>query len=136
LLFASTPALATWAVRKAAGHTIPKALRQLLAGLERVPPGNVLSAPDVGNLVPAFGPHRVYVGQWFMTPEYGARSQAWARLLDQGGEEDLRRVVAAERIDYVVVPALRAESIAGALALERPRVEVYGTFALLRLRGR
>jgi hypothetical protein len=136
LLFASTPAMATWAVREAAGHTIPKALGRLLATLERVPPGNVLCAPDVGNLVPAFGPHRVYVGQWFMTPEYVARSQAWARLVDQGGEEELRRVVAAERIDYLVVPAPRAESIAGALALERPRVEVHGTLALLRLRGR
>jgi hypothetical protein len=72
--------------------------------LGREPPGNILAPWLIGNLIPAFGPQRSFVGHWFLTPDYKARARAYAELVgDPRRTADLLTLVERERIRYVVV---------------------------------
>ncbi len=136
LLFVGTVMTAGGAVREVASFRIPRDVERLLSSLGRYPPGNVLCNAELGNLVPAFGPHRVYVGHWFMTPDYAARSERARDMFRPDRLDDLRQLVATERIDYVIAPSFAASDVAAALDELQPRIEGHGFLALVRLRGR
>lgn len=103
----------------------------LLAGL---PPGNVLSPADLGNLVPAWGPHRVYVGQWFLTPDYARRaSEALAVASGRIGPTELATLVDGQRIRYLVAAAPAAPALATALGTRVLRTVAAGDWAVLVL---
>ena len=75
--------------------------------------GNVLAPPTVGNLIPAFTRHRVWVGQWFLTPGYESKAAEYERLVgDPNAYERLDRVLEDQHIAYLVVSGDRAESLA------------------------
>jgi hypothetical protein len=136
LLFASTPVVAASAVAKVEDYQMPADLASALGALSRASAGNVLSHAEMGNLVPAFGPHRVWVGQWFLTPDFKERSDRATRALSGEDPEELRRIVVGERIDEVLVPSALGPAVAAALPDLSPRIERYGAIALVRLRGR
>jgi len=74
-----------------------------LAGL---PPGRVLAPPQLGLLLPAYTAHRVWVGHWFMTPEYKSKVKLYRQLVsDPDRESELQQLLTSQKIDYLVVPA-------------------------------
>ncbi len=132
-LFASTAAGAFLDWENVAAAAIPADADALLATLARSPPGNVLCEASLGTLVPAYGPHRVYVGHWFLTPDYEARRHSVDRALSLQDADGLRRIVASDGIDYVVAASRVAGPIAEVLADRSPRLEPHGYLTLLRL---
>ncbi len=128
LLFAN-PVTATYlSVIETDGHVIPAQVARLLDRLATLPPGNVLAPAWLGNLVPAFGPHRVYVGHWFMTPGYAARAALYDQMVLHPEDGRLARVLAQDDIRYLVAPAAQASLIAQGTGFEP---EVFGDWALL-----
>ena len=104
--------------------------------LGTLPPGNVLATADLGNYIPAYTDHRVYVGHWFLSPQYGQLAQnALAALSGRTTPEQLAALVDAERIQYVVAPASVAAALATALGPRMGRTLSAGAFAILVLDG-
>jgi hypothetical protein len=117
---------------------VPAAFVPTIAELRRVPPTHVLAPPQLGNVIPAATPHRVWLGQWFMTPQYRDRSR-WYGLLVENPEsqaEALRVLVDGHRIGAIVVPTAASRRIATLLAPRVARVATHGEIATLYLRRR
>lgn len=132
LVFSGTAATAARAFTEVEQFQIPRDHEAVLASLARLPPGNVLCDAAFGNVVPAYGPHRVYVGHWFMTPEYEVRALRVAAAFERP-PGDVREIVEEARIDYVVAPIGAAQRIFAALGDYAPKFEVHGEVVLLRL---
>ncbi len=137
LLFASPLWITREALRDAREQNlIPASYVPVLADLRNTPPTNVLAPPELGNLIPALTPHRVWVGQWFMTPDYAARAR-WYTLMAEEPEAQariLRVLVDEHRIGVVVLPAASAGKIAALLAPGVERVAGQGELASIYLR--
>jgi hypothetical protein len=117
-------------------HRVRQAGIEVLGALAALPPGNVLAAPDLGNYLPAYTDHRVYVGHWFLTPQYAQRSQeALAAVSGRTTAEQLVELVDGQHIRYVVVPAQVASALAIALGPRLERTLPSGEFAILVLDG-
>lgn len=85
---------------------VPSETLAIVGRLASEPPGRVLAPAAMGNLIPARTPHRVVVGQWFLTPRFDERLKELDGLV-QGASVDaprLARVVAAEDLTAVVLP--------------------------------
>jgi len=136
LLFSAPVAVTAADLRALSKNVFPSSALRLVGHLAVQPPGHVLASPDLGNLVPAYGPHRVYVGHWFMTPDYTARSELYWKLV--GGEADaataLPGLLDRERIAYVVVPTSAAGNLSLILAPRVAAVAVFEDWTLLTLR--
>ena len=103
--------------------------------LAQKPRGNVLAPRPLGNLVPAFTTHRVWAGQWFLTPNYEGRLAALDRLTsDPKLSDQLRALINDQRIRYLVVPAARADMVAQELTGQVAERLPHGAFELLTLR--
>lgn len=133
-----TPVLATieavQAVR-ARGRIAPETF-DLLEHLSRQGAGNVLAPAELGNMIPAYSHHKVFVGHWFLTPDYEERSRLYDRLV--GAPEavgELALLVGEQEIDYLIV---RSEDVSSELALGlgvRER-KGFGPFEVLALAAR
>src|SRR5262249_47152239 len=62
-------------------NVFPLAQAEVLEDLAARPAGHVLGPADLGNFIPAFTPHRVWVGQWFLTPDALGRAQRFEALM-------------------------------------------------------
>jgi hypothetical protein len=137
LLFASPLWITREALIEAREQSlVPISYVPVLADLRTTPPTNVLAPPELGNLIPALSPHRVWVGQWFMTPDYVARAR-WYTLMAERPEAQariLRALVDDQRIGVVVVPAASAGKVAALLAPRVERVAAQGELASIYLR--
>lgn len=133
-LFAAPLATTAIDVRAADTSHVTEPVARLLASIATAPAARVLAPPNVGNLIPAFGPHRVYVGHWFMTPDHDARA-AWyhAVVSDPARAPELRTTVLRERIGMVVLPARAAYALVPALALPIASIDTFGDLVLLRI---
>ncbi|MDG2304093.1 MAG: hypothetical protein P8R42_05460 [Candidatus Binatia bacterium] len=90
-------------------NAFPAAYGDVIATLSDLPPGNALVPVQLGNLLPAFTPHRVWVGHWFLTPNAVAHGRHYQDLIDESVDPtDLRRLVDAQSIRYAVLPTVRA----------------------------
>jgi hypothetical protein len=136
LLFANPAWLVMSAAYEVREYQVPQDVHAALVALGAMPPGNVLADTRLGNLVPAFGSHRVYVGQWFMTPDYQARSDRVRRAFQPDSLRLLRELVAQERIDYLLAPTTVAFPAATALRDLSPSVAQHGGLTLVRLNRR
>lgn len=138
LLFFLSPLYVTVRSLREARHesVVPLSFVATIAELWRMPPTNVLSPPQLGTLIPASSAHRVWLGQWFMTPDFRERSRWYGLLIDNPESQArvLRVLVDAHRIGAVVVPARAAPRIAGLLAPRVGRVSMNGDLATLYLR--
>lgn len=91
-------------------------LMRVVDTLAALPPGNALAPSGVGNVLPAFTSHRVWVGHWFLTPDFFVRARRYQRLVsDRALAPELRALLREQRIRYLVVPAPRAEVVAEGL---------------------
>lgn len=114
-------------------HAVPVEYPQLIEVLRTRPPGNLLAGARLGNAVPAYTHHRVYVGHHFLTPDYAARRREVIELTGTPGDrERLLRLVEQHRIRYVVLPSQHQAAL-GALAPRATRHDVVGRYSLLEL---
>lgn len=113
----------------------PSELMAVVAALAKLPAANTLVPAGVGNVLPAFSPHRVWLGHWFLTPDYYGRLETFRRLTsDPSAADELRGLVAAQRIRYVVVPAANAKLVARGLGDAVGERERYGSLELFVVR--
>jgi hypothetical protein len=123
------------AVRSARSvSAFPSDAMELVRILADEPAGNVLAPAGFGNVLPAFSSQRVWVGHWFLSPDYFVREQLFRRFTTNAAQADaLRGVLGEERIRLLVVPAERAERLGerlGAQVAERRRVGSLELFVL------
>lgn len=133
VLFISSP-LVTYTTTKEVleQSQVPPDAVAVLKRLAEMPPGNVFSPPALGNIIPAFTQHKVFVGQWFMTPEYRLRAKLYEDILSSCDPASLSRIIQEHKISYLVVPTLHVERLQSCL----PPLcghETFGTLALLVL---
>jgi hypothetical protein len=136
LLFAlfTSPFALTWdSVRDAGSFRLPNGMDEVLSKLALLPPGNVLAHEGPGNVLPAFAPHRVYVGHAFMTPDYDARVASADRALSGRDPTGLHEILAGNRIDYVVAPSAVGGMLVQQLAGAVSGVRVVGPWTLILL---
>lgn len=90
---------------------------QALSWLKDRPVGNVLCSGRFGLLVPVYTDHRVFVGHWFLTPEYRKKDELFYKLIATANirPDELLNQIYINRIDYFVVPELAANSVTNAL---------------------
>jgi hypothetical protein len=136
LLFAGVGFQTVEAVRATrAESAVPVDTMNLVRALAERPEGNALVPPDVGNLLPAFAPQRVWVGHWFLTPDYMGRVGAYARLLnDANSAPRFRNLAREQRLRFVAVPSTRASIVADAFAGSIEERVPFGALELFVLR--
>jgi hypothetical protein len=112
---------------------VPRPYVEVARLLAREPPGNVLTPWHIGNLVPAFGPQRSFVGHWFLTPNYKERARAYAELVsDPRRTSDLLTLVDREQIRYVIAPLSEEARLSAAFRRRLVRtVPVHGVSVLV-----
>jgi hypothetical protein len=136
LVFQAPFTLTAKCVGEVETHRIRAAGFQVLDALAPLPAGNVLAPADLGNYIPAYTDHRVYVGHWFLTPAYAQRAQEAAAAVGGGTTaEQLGALVDGQRIRYVVAPAQVAPALAAALGRRVQRSLAASEFAILVLDG-
>lgn len=86
---------------------------QVLDWLRGKEAGNVLCSGRLGLLVPVYTGHRVYVGHWFLSPEYREKDERFYKLVATAGiqPEELLKQIHQNKIDYFIVPTLAANSV-------------------------
>jgi hypothetical protein len=100
----------------------PSPARDLVSDLALRPAGNALLPPVLGNVLPAYAPHKVWMGHWFLTPDGGARQQAYVRMMNApGAAPELRKLCLEQEVRYLAV--LREHSARVAHALDGSIVE-------------
>jgi hypothetical protein len=113
----------------------PSDLMSVVQTLSELPAGNALVPSGVGNVLPAFSPHRVWVGHWFLTPDYYERHETFRRLIsNRSAAPELRKLVHEQQIRYLVVPSARYELVAEALGQAVGERLPHGELELLVLR--
>jgi len=111
--------------------------RDLLDMADRLaeePRGHALVPSGLGNVLPALTGHRVWMGHWFLTPDFFEREATFARLTTKPQlASQLRDLVATQDIRYVVVPRARSAVVADGLegrVRERVRIGSLELFVL------
>lgn len=80
------------------------------------------------------GPHRVYVGQWFLTPQYAQLRQRGARGGDRATRAaELVALVDGQRLRYFVAATQAAPPLASALGARVERTVELGELSVLVL---
>jgi hypothetical protein len=104
----------------------PVELVEMVEVLSEQPTGNALVPSGLGNVLPAFSAHRVWIGHWFLTPDFFEREAQLRRLLkDPRMQPQLELLLEEQAIRYLVTHAARARSLArqlGDRVVERRRV--------------
>jgi hypothetical protein len=86
-------------------NLIPRVFVEATNELAGLPQGRVFAPPEMGLLIGSYTPHQVWAGHWFMTPEYWPKVELYGQLIsDRERASELRGILDAEQIDYVVVP--------------------------------
>jgi hypothetical protein len=110
-------------------------LMSVVQTLAERPAGNALVPSGLGNVLPAFSPHRVWVGHWFLTPHYYERQETFRRLTsNRNAAPQLRELVHEQQIRYLVAPATRAKLVAEALGEAVSERHPHGELELFVLR--
>jgi hypothetical protein len=116
-----SPLTVTWrAAKRALTYQVPAPIMSAVSRLAQEPAGLVYTAPHLGTMIPAITHHRVYMGHWFLTPDFSAKQDYFLALADgRANPEGLRDLILNERMDYVLLPS----------AMPRPVLEVARTLA-------
>jgi hypothetical protein len=109
------------------GNVVPRSWVAVARALARRPAANVLAPCALGNMIPAYRAHRVWCGQWFLTPNFDDKARRYEALLENPSREGaLATLLRAERIRYLVVPARQTARLVAAIGkrvAEREPVE-------------
>lgn len=114
---------------------VPADMLRLAESLAHEPAAHALTSPGIGSVLPAFTPHRVFVGHFFLTPHFSERAAAFRRFVHrEDAAPELRRTVREQGIRYVVVPSEHAEAMARRLEGEVAERRRFGILELLIVR--
>lgn len=139
LVFGSTVFSTIQAGRDVGGLSdVPGYAMDLIRDLADEEPANVLAPPELGNVIPAIAPHKVWVGQWFMTPGYVKRStlyRSWfgtpeSPLAHRG---EIMNTLVSGHIRWIVVPVFAGDSMAEVLSGIPFSVSQFGSLLLIRV---
>jgi hypothetical protein len=115
-------------------HAIPVEYALVTRVLSTKPAGNVMAPPDLGNILPAFTPHHVWVGHWFLTPNYAEKANLYVSFCQNAGQiEAFEKVLEQQKIRYLVIPASRANPIDARLGARIKERQAIGRLWLLTL---
>lgn len=137
LLFGSTVPSTMQAISDVGGlSTVPVDAMNLVKDLANKEPGNVLAPPELGNIIPALSPHKVWVGQWFMSPDYQKRSASYWKWMkgpanDTESAAEMVQTLASQHIRWLVIPSASLEKVRNALAGIPFSTKSYGVVSLL-----
>jgi hypothetical protein len=135
LTFQSALAVTWRTTRQALDYAVPEPAMAALQALAREPAGRVYTSPHLGTLVPAYTPHRVAVGHWFLTPGHSARQRGYTDLMaGRVVAEDFVAALHRDAIGFVLLPPGAPSGVAAALAAASRRVEPIGNYGLFHLR--
>ena len=140
-LILATPVFATVEALQAvrSRDRITTSTFDLLEYLSTQPAGNVLAPADLGNLIPAYSHHKVFVGHWFLTPDFPERSRLYDRIAtDPDAAQDLAALLDDQNIDYFVMPS-NSDALASGPAVLDERIrdqKRFGSLEVLVLRSR
>lgn len=116
------------------GQVIPMDYAKITAVLSNKPAGHVLAPPELGNILPAFTPHRVWVGHWFLTPNFGEKAKFYYALFQQPQASSLLvTLVEQQRIRYLVVPSSHLDSVDTQFGFRVTQRQVFEKWALLTI---
>ncbi|MDZ4696891.1 MAG: hypothetical protein SGI86_17270 [Deltaproteobacteria bacterium] len=87
-------------------NSVDGAFIDIAAALKEMPSGNALVPPAFGNVLPALTSHRVWVGHWFLTPDYQWRAQTYGVLGRTSSAEMLTKILSTQAINYLVLPTM------------------------------
>jgi hypothetical protein len=133
-LFGSAIGVTAIDARSASAHHLARPVHELLTALGDLPPGHVLAPAGLGNAVPAYGRHRVFVGHWFMTPEHDARAALYDELVrDPARLSELDALVRREGVRYLVLPAAVSGRVLTGLRVRVEGATQFGDLVLARL---
>jgi hypothetical protein len=108
---------------------------RLVATLGKLPDGNAMVPPPIGNIVPARTGHRVWLGHWFLTPNKRQREAIYHAIVnDPAGFPELEKLLQQNQIRYFVVPSIRAKACSQRLGTHVESVTHQGLWTLLTLR--
>lgn len=117
-------------------NRVPADNFRVVEALRDKPVGPVLPTPDLGNMLPAYLPHPVWYGHWFLTPDYTRRAAVYAALISEPSlADEFPQFVQSRGLKYLVIPKDREPLVSSALdglILER---ETLGSLELLSLRS-
>lgn len=118
-------------------NEVPVEFEAIVQDLQPLEPGNVLTGERLGNVLPAYTPHRVFTGHHFLTPEHAKRGglirDLMAGALDAEAIGDLIR---AQNLRYAVLPAQRGSAGISALAPWTTKQREIGRYRVLELRAK
>jgi hypothetical protein len=134
LAFQSVLAVTWRSARQALGHQLPDSALAAIQRLGQEPPGRVYTTPYLGTLLPAYTPHRVYAGHWFLTPDQPAKQRYAVDLLEgRASPQGLVDLVGQGSLDYLLFPPSVPPQVLEAIRpLSRDAVAIDG-FVLVRL---
>ncbi len=115
-------------------NLVPAAYREIVTSLATRPSGNALVPPALGNILPAYTGHRVWVGHWFLTPNYTEKTAQYRAMASGSVPADLRSVVSGQQIRYLVWPRDARDNILDALGSQVDSTVSFGTHDLFVLR--
>lgn len=134
-LFQSPLAVTFRAIKQVVNYQVPEPAMRVLEYLSKLPRGTVYTSPHLGTLVPAYTPHRTYLGHWFLTPDYAARQAKFNEMVE--GRLDPSEAIALwqkEGIDYVLLPPTTSPKLLLALAQVAKETFNLERYTLARLR--
>ena len=85
-------------------NLVPAAYVEATDVLASLPSGNALVPPLLGNMLPAYTSHRVWVGHWWLTPDAPRRTADYESMATDSRQlARLRQVLADQSIRYAVL---------------------------------
>jgi len=125
----------TWrSARQALGHQLPEAAMAAIERLRQEPTGRVYTSPYLGTILPAYTPHRVYVGHWFLTPDQPAKQKYFLDLLEgRSGPQELLDLIQQGALDYLLLPPAMPPYVLEAIRPLATTVVSIDGFALVTL---
>ena len=126
----------TWrTTRLALAYAIPAPVMAAVQALAHEPADRIYTSPHIGTILPAYTPHRVVVGHWFLTPGHSARQKQYTDLMaGRVPPADFLAELRQDGIGFVLLPPGAPSGVAEALAGASRRVEALGTYGLFYLR--
>jgi len=116
-------------------NEVPSDYETIVEAMAELPAGNAVVPPVLGNLLPAYSSHQVWVGQWFLTPDYKTKKQQFQSLVED--PESMRKfssTFADQSIDYLVLPVANRKATQTILADQIENVQSIGEFDLYSLK--
>jgi hypothetical protein len=120
--------------KEAENVSFPTDTTRVIAALDNLPAGNVMSHPQLGNIIPARTDHRVWVGHWFLTPAFYRRFDDYRAMTTEPERlPQLLKELNENQIRYLIVPTENAKPLQQRLGARVENLSPQGAWLLFTL---